>query len=474
MGAKKAGLVLTIGIAAIGLIILVYSYSNRGIETKPTDIDRNDSQIIQRQADEKAAETPTAEKTVDPDAQTAVKPKEKTNPPDAAAAGTLLQAAREALVDSDADTSTRVRIVRQLRHEKSQAAIEILSSYLALDGNVTVVESALQSLAFIGKDSPWEDEIYEIFLEKARDAHFIARGRALVIAAIFNKDDPRTLAVVSDFISEEDEGETGRRYASMALAAVASPDCVAYLKKILDDTKDRDIQKNTLNTLSKIEGDEADEILQEKLYAEGTQAQLDTAWALSQDNHPRGHQMLSEALKNRILSKEALAVIARNPAGPALLEEALAANDFTKEEKIALLEIYNQNMQWATNAVRSGVLEAAKPLINSEDPDLQIQAIRAMGVGFGNIEETVDILMPKLQSTDTQIRKEALGAYRIYMTPDNYKPVLDMIWDEDEKIRRYALICAAEFIDESDQPLLEKALNHEDEFIRERVSQMVN
>jgi HEAT repeat protein len=118
-------------------------------------------------------------------------------------------------------------------------------------------------------------------------------------------------------------------------------------------------------------------------------------------------------------------------------------------------------------------MDAVRPLVDSNDPDLQVQAIKIMGMGFGS-EETTEILNPKLHSSDTRVRKEALNAYLPYIGPENYKTVLEMIWDKDETIRRNALAYAQQFIDDSDHPLLEKALQHEDEAIRKSVSQILN
>ena len=97
-----------------------------------------------------------------------------------------------------------------------------------------------------------------------------------------------------------------------------------------------------------------------------------------------------------------------------------------------------------------------------------------MGSGTPKQTDIADMLAPELQSPENEVRLEALKSYHVYISPDNYKEVLAMIWDEDEAIRRHALAYAQLFIDGSDRPLLEEALNHKDEVIRTAVSEILN
>jgi HEAT repeat protein len=118
-------------------------------------------------------------------------------------------------------------------------------------------------------------------------------------------------------------------------------------------------------------------------------------------------------------------------------------------------------------------METVAPLLDSGDAELEVDAIKILGMGFGE-EDTVEIIEPKLKSADTEVRKAAVYAYGSYTNQDNYKPLLDLIWDSDEGIRRQSLVLAIQYIDQSDYPILEKAKNHEDEFIREKVSSILN
>ncbi len=59
----------------------------------------------------------------------------------------------------------------------------------------------------------------------------------------------------------------------------------------------------------------------------------------------------------------------------------------------------------------------------------------------------------------------ALIAFYSYCTPDTYKELQGLWWDEDENIRKEAFSLSERFLDSSDREVLEKATKHEDEFI---------
>jgi len=470
MERKAARLTLAAGIVVIGLGIIAYTfYFNRAAPEQPTPALKGGEEV--QQAVQKEASLPSAEgnKEMSPKSQEAESVSENADQPSPENEKVLLEAARKAL--DDPDVATRVQIVRQLRYAESEEAIETLYTFL-YDDNPAVIKSALNSLAFVGKDGLFKEKVYDILIEKAKDQQFNERGQALVIASMYEPD-PKVFAVISDFITEEDKNGTKKAYAVKALAAIATPNCIAYLNKILEGTTDPNIQKEALYTLSRIENDQAVATLQDKLTSQDSQTQLDTSWALAQQNKPEYNQMLSEVISNRKLNDDAIAVVARSPAGPVLLKDVLANDNLDRQEKVSILNIYAGNMTLTTNDVRTGVMDAVRPLVDSDDPDLQVQAIKIMGMGFGS-EETAEVLNPKLRSSDTRVRNEALNAYLPYIGPENYKPVLDMIWDKDETIRRHALAYAQQYVDDSDRPLLEKALNHEDEAIRKSVSQILN
>jgi HEAT repeat protein len=166
-------------------------------------------------------------------------------------------------------------------------------------------------------------------------------------------------------------------------------------------------------------------------------------------------------------------VVAKSPAAPAVFSELLQSNDIGKDDKISLLQTLSENTVLAPSEVRSGVVSAVNPLLDSADPDLEIAAIRTLGkVGSG--KAVAEMLLPKLESNNSPlVREEALNAYALHCNPKNYKPALDMIWDGEENIRKSALTLCQPFLTESDRAVLEEALNHEDEFIRKHVEKIL-
>ena len=112
-------------------------------------------------------------------------------------------------------------------------------------------------------------------------------------------------------------------------------------------------------------------------------------------------------------------------------------------------------------------MEAVSPLLDSPDPVIQKEAIRAIAkIGA---DATDKALMSKLESKDPEIRRVTVSALVGYVTPNNYKELLDLIWDDDKETRRTAFMCVQQFAGESDRKLLEKAKGHPDELIRKQV-----
>jgi HEAT repeat protein len=380
--------------------------------------------------------------------------------------------ARRAL--NDADVAVRVQAVRQLRNEASEEAIALLQGCLD-DPSTLVAKSALNSLAFIGQKEPFGEKVYGILEGKAMDENFPERGQALVIAALFSGDD-RLLPVISDYISADAESDktANIRSAAQALVAIGSPACVDPLQQILDTSNDPGVHRMAFHTLANIDSPEAVAILQQYLHNTSDAAdQVHSAMALATMNKAEYNDILVETLTYEDVDDQVLSAIARSPAGPAVFEKVIYGSDVSQEERIQYLGILQDGMLKSTNQTRAGIIHAVTPLLDSGDPDLEMKAIQILGMGFGQLD-TVEILKPKLKSADSQVRKVAVEAYRPYVTEESYKPLLDLIWDEDETVRRQAFTIAAQYIDPSDYPLLEKAKDHEDDVIREQVTSILN
>ena len=165
-------------------------------------------------------------------------PKKKTetkNSPDTGSANQsnekyLLSAGRSAL--GNPDGRERAMAASRLRNANSEEAVDLLCKFLDDDDNL-VIFHALNSLTLLGtKNSDLKGKVYGILLEKARDKNCPERGNALIFASKVGNDE-KILDVISNYIDEYDEDETGKRFAAKALAGIADPKSIDYLQKIM-------------------------------------------------------------------------------------------------------------------------------------------------------------------------------------------------------------------------------------------------
>ena len=361
------------------------------------------------------------------------------------------------------DISTRFQAILSLRQELSQEAIDILSRFLH-DTDGAVVSEAIDALGFIGmNNSDLKDLVFQILEEKAKDKDFVAAGHALITAAILTKDN-RILPVILDYVSEEDEGL--KAFAARAMSFIASPECIAPLKVVLEGSDDPQVHRNAFNILARIDNtSEALILLQQYMLSPDQDKQARSAWALSRQNKEEHNNILIEAIANHSLPKKSISVVATSPAAHEIFGKVLQRYDTEKKDKIFLLKLLADNSWMASKDVRSEIVGSALiPLLDSEDTDVEIEAIKALGK-MGTEENSVDVLIPKLQSENFLVQENALDAFSSFCTPRTYKPLLGLYWDNDEKIRREAFVLSERFLDSSDLEVLKKATNHSDEFI---------
>ena len=359
------------------------------------------------------------------------------------------------------DISARFRAILSLRQELSQEAIDILSRFLN-DTDGAVVSEAIDTLGFIGSNnSKLKDLVFRILEEKAKDKDFVAAGHSLITAALLTEDN-RILPVILDYVSEENEGQ--KAFAARAMSFIASPECIAPLKMVLEGCDDPQVQRNAFNILARIDTPEAVDLLQQHIHSPDQDKQVRSAWALSSQNKKEYNDILIEAIINHKLPKKGISVVATSPAAHEVFAKVLQRYDTEKKDKIFLMKLLADNAWKASEDVRSGIVDSVIPLLDSEDTDLEIQAIKTLGK-MGAEENTADVLIPKLQSENFLVQENALDAFAKYCTPRTYKPLLDLYWDDDEKIRREAFVLSERFLDSSDIEMLKKAANHSDEFI---------
>jgi HEAT repeat protein len=366
---------------------------------------------------------------------------------------------------TDPNVSARVQAVLDLREQVSPEAIDLLVSFLD-DEEGAVVSEAIDTLGYIGlnSDTAEAEKVYDILEAKAIDKNFALRAQALVTAAMIGKD--RLLPIVSGIMSEDDD--EGKICAVRALSVIGSPACVPYLEVLLDLNDDPEIRRNSFNTLAKIETPEALDLLQEYVGSSNDRDQAASAHALSILNRPDVNEMLADAVQEKRLEKEALQALARSPAAPLIFGDLLQRQNVEKAQKVSCLKtLAKYSTAYGSSERRTALMEAVSPLLDSPDPVIQKEAIRAIAkIGA---DATDKALMSKLESKDPEIRRVTVSALVGYVTPNNYKELLDLIWDDDKETRRTAFMCVQQFAGESDRKILEKAKGHPDELIRKQV-----
>lgn len=364
---------------------------------------------------------------------------------------------------TDPNVSARVQAVLDLREQVSPEAIDLLVSFLD-DEEGAVVSEAIDTLGHIGLNSDTAEKVYDILETKAIDKNFGLRAQALVTAAMIGKD--RLLPIVSGIMSEDDD--EGKICAVRALSVIGSPACVPYLDVLLNESDDPEVRRNSFNTLAKIETPEALDLLQEYVGSSNDRDQAASAHALSILNRPDVNEMLADAVQEKRLEKEALQALARSPAAPSIFGDLLQRQNVEKAQKVSCLKtLAKYSTAYGSSERRTALMEAVEPLLDSPDPVIQKEAIRAIAkIGA---DATDKALMSKLESKDPEIRRVTVSALVGYVTPNNYKELLDLIWDDDKETRRTAFMCVQQFAGESDRKLLEKAKAHPDELIRKQV-----
>jgi HEAT repeat protein len=458
----RKSIILTVTVAGIIFVgVIVYNIFDATITGNSYD-KKNNLQIRTGEPIQ------TAEEYAIPIAQS----KEETKPVERKPAeGTPNKSSDPGQPQEEEDVSDQIRRARKLRQQPSKESIALLKEFIGRE-NRTLILSSLNSLAFIGKKTEFEEEIFKLLQDKAKDPDFSQRGQALIIASLMAKDE-RVLPIISEFIAQEDSTESYIRPAVTALAAIAKPECVDYLETILERAYSPEIHQRAFNTLSKIHDIQSTAVLEKHLLSGTEQDQTYSAWALSISNTPEHNEILYQALAAKKLGQEAIDVLSRSSSGAKILGDLLVEDTFEVTDKINTLETLKKSLLLSTSSVRSGIIESVEPLLDSDNYDIQLHALKIIGSGFGN-EETLNLISPKLSSPNSRIRETAVEAYLPYLTENNYKPLLHLIWDDDEAVRRKAFSSAFAYIDNSDRSFLEKALDHQDEVIRNQVFQALN
>ncbi|MBT8368466.1 MAG: HEAT repeat domain-containing protein [Deltaproteobacteria bacterium] len=361
---------------------------------------------------------------------------------------------------NDPDVSVRMRAVRLLWKKMTPESVELLAMFLD-DQETVVTEEAIDALGHIANNSELGDEVFNILTAKAVDKEFRSRGPALLTATMVGDPD-KVLPLIGTIIAEQDE--SARNYAVRALSFVDGPDTVPYLTRILKESSSVQTQRTAYSLLVKAGTEEARQVLASDVYAQEHEKQVNSVWALSRRSTEANTQLLSSAVSSKALGDESLAIIARSRAAPAVFNEAFQSQNLTNTDKRNLLRVISNNSALTSRDIRNQTAEIIKPLMNSSDEQLQKDAIETLGK-IGADESQAEALAEKLESDSPILQGAALAAYAQYATPKTYKPLKNLWYDEDEKIRRTAFFLSSPFLNQSDMGDLEKATEHQDEFI---------
>jgi HEAT repeat protein len=426
----------------------------------PTDANKPPSLQAGKPKAESTASTPLAKPLPQ-------KPKQSAQPQEKAS-GSVIAKAEAAL--EDPDITNRVQAVLSLRTEFTAEAVALLGRFLN-DQERAVVTAAIDALGVIGLETANEvlkKQALDLLLEKTKDKDFASRGPALITAAMFGEDE-RTLQLIGGFIAEE--GDEGKEIAVRALAFQKGPVILPYLSEIMIKSKNAETRRNASALLAELGTPEALALLSQGLDSRREGDQLNSAWALSLRNDYASNAKLIEAVGSRKLSEASIAAIATSSAAPAVFEGVFDLN-ISLEDQLFMLDVISEYTKNATGEIRNAMAEVIKPMLRSENPDLKLAAIKAMGK-LGAKTDQSGALAGEFDSPSLTVRGAALEAFMPYCTPSTYKALIKLWYDENEQIRRTAFMLSEVFMNDSDLPELQKATTHKDPFIARHSGLMI-
>ena len=371
---------------------------------------------------------------------------------------------------NDPQLHVRVETVLALRDKLTRESVELLARFLR-DGSGVVVNEALDALGYIGLNSDLKRFVYEILAEMASDRTYLFRGQALLTATMLSEDD-RILAVVSDFVSAGDDME--KLLAARSMSFIASPACLPLIKELLALTDDPAVQRSAVNTLARIDNPETLEMIQELLLTGDPTLQKSCAWALSRSANDEYQKILSTAVAGGDIAGDSLDLLAASPAAAAIFGDLLGSADIPKDEKIEWINGLGRNAASAAGSTRKEISALLGESLQDETDDLEIQAALLEALAqVGPTQDQTELIEANLDSDSFLVQGAALNTYLALCSPDNYKKLLDLYWDDDPQIRRTAFFFSEQFLNKSDLEALEKATQHSDEFISKHSKKLI-
>lgn len=367
--------------------------------------------------------------------------------------------------------SELVQLCLSYRGNPSPEAVETLTTLLN-HASDAVASTAITTLTAIAAKGHQSEEIFTILKEKAGDMTYFQRGPALLAASQLGKE--RMLPTVSELVAKQSDisNEAEYQLASRALSVINSPEAVPYIDSLLAKTTGMETRQNCFHTLASIASPEAEAILVEYAMSSTGDDQTGSALALAHGNISEAETVLAAGIREERFESGTVEALASSETAHTIFGQLLNDDGLPDDQKIKLLDILAKRTVTGSGPTRRNVSSAIEPQLGSENPDVQIHAIRAIGQ-LGH-PDTDNMLQPMLVTEDDRVRKEAFYAFLGYAHPSNYTVVYDFLWDSDEKVRRTAMISLERFVNSDDRDILEKAAQHPDEFLRQRAQTLLD
>jgi HEAT repeat protein len=358
------------------------------------------------------------------------------------------------------------------RRNPSAEAVSVLESFLDHD-NRTLALEAIEVLRFIALGGEQREAVVEILKAKAADPSYSLRDRALYAAAEMAKAD--MLPIVAGYIENPDQETQTEGYdvASRALAIIRNQETVPYLKDLLFKVKDPEIRRNCYDTLATIDSFESLSILKAQMESSQGSDQIAGAAALARMQNPDAIGFLAESIQARNFSPETIARLSSSLAAPDLFNRLLNNGMVEETQKIELLDTVAEYSVEGDSELREKMTDMLAEFIEtSNSSEIKARAIKAIGA-IGE-ERAPEIMQSYFNSDDADLRKEAFFNFAEYTDPFNYDSLFGFLWDEDEKVRRTAMVSLERFAGYEDIEMLEKAAQHDDEFIRKHARSLLS
>jgi HEAT repeat protein len=355
------------------------------------------------------------------------------------------------------------------RQSPSAEAVAALESFLDSDFDLLAAE-AIEVLRFIALGGDQQEAVVAILKAKAADPSYRLRDRALFAAAEIAKEE--MLPVVADYIRNPDEQTQAQGYdvASRALAIIRNQDSVPYLEELLARVKDTSVRRNCYATLAAIDSVESLSLLQAQVEAaQDSSDQIAGAAVLAHTQNPEAVDFLAASIQDQKFNPETTARLSYSPAAPDVFDRLLNSDAVSESQKVALLDTLAEHAVEGNSEVRAKLTDMLAAYLETADsPATKARAIRAIGA-LGE-ESAPEIMQSYFNSNDADLRKEAFFTFVNYTNPLNYDALFDFLWDEDQKVRRTAMVSLERFAGHEDVEMLEKAAQHDDEFIRKHAN----